>query len=94
MKYQTDDLRIIGVDELVPPRVLHEELMLNKVASETVYKGRQQAHEIIHGRDDRLLVVVGPCSIHDVDAALDYAQRLSELRKSLSKDLHILCVSI
>ncbi|HMT93802.1 3-deoxy-7-phosphoheptulonate synthase AroG [uncultured Thiothrix sp.] len=90
MKYQTDDLRIIGVDELVPPRVLHEELPLNQVASETVYKGRQQAHEIIHGRDDRLLVVVGPCSIHDVDAAMDYAQRLSELRKSLNKDLHII----
>ncbi|MFI0398561.1 MAG: 3-deoxy-7-phosphoheptulonate synthase [Thiolinea sp.] len=90
MKYQTDDLRIIGVDELVPPRKLHEELVLNQVASETVYKGRQQAHEIIHGRDDRLLVVVGPCSIHDVDAALEYATRLMQLRNSLQKDLHII----
>lgn len=89
MKYQTDDLRIIGVDELAPPKVLHEELPLNQMVSETVYKGRQQAHEIIHGRDDRLLTVVGPCSIHDVDAALEYATRLAELRKSLQKDLHI-----
>jgi 3-deoxy-7-phosphoheptulonate synthase len=90
MKYQTDDLRIIGVDELVPPKALHDELKLNQVASETVYKGRQQAHEIIHGRDDRLLVVVGPCSIHDVDAALEYANRLSALRNTLQKDLHII----
>lgn len=89
MKYQTDDLRIIGVDELTPPKELHAEFALNQVASETVYKGRQQAHEIIHGRDDRLLVVVGPCSIHDVEAALEYATRLCELRQSLQKDLHI-----
>lgn len=90
MKYQTDDLRIIGMDELTPPQKLHEEFTLNQVASETVYKGRQQAHEIIHGRDDRLLVVVGPCSIHDVDAALEYASRLTQLRNALQKDLHII----
>ncbi len=90
MKYQTDDLRIIGMDELIPPVELHREFGLNEVASETVYKGRQMAHEIIHGRDDRLLVVVGPCSIHDVDAALEYAQRLDGLRKELQKDLHII----
>ncbi|MEZ5476141.1 MAG: 3-deoxy-7-phosphoheptulonate synthase AroG [Thiolinea sp.] len=90
MKYQTDDLRIIGMDELTPPMEVHGEFALNETASETVYKGRQAAHEIIHGRDDRLLVVVGPCSIHDVDAALEYAGRLEKLRAEHERDLHII----
>ena len=71
MKFQTDDLRIIGLHELTPPVELHREYPVTEVATETVYAARQAAHNILHGEDDRLLVVTGPCSIHDVDAALE-----------------------
>ena len=90
MKYQTDDLRIIGMHELAPPMDLHREYPLTDAATETVYLARQTAHDILHGKDDRLLVVTGPCSIHDVDAALEYAARLQHLRHSLKDQLHII----
>ncbi|MDD5393024.1 MAG: 3-deoxy-7-phosphoheptulonate synthase AroG [Thiothrix sp.] len=90
MKYQTDDLRIIGMHELTPPVELHREYPLTETATETVYTARQEAHNILHGEDDRLLVVTGPCSIHDVDAALEYAARLQHLRNSLKDQLHII----
>lgn len=89
MKYQTDDLRIIGVHELTPPVELHREYPMTEIATETVYSARQVVHRILHGEDDRLLVVVGPCSIHDVDAALEYAARLKHLREVLKAQLHI-----
>lgn len=89
MKYQTDDLRIIGVHELTPPVELHREYPMTEIATETVYSARQGVHRILHGEDDRLLVVVGPCSIHDVDAALEYAARLKHLREVLKAQLHI-----
>ena len=89
MKYQTDDLRIIGVHELTPPVELHREYPMTDIATETVYAARQATHQILHGEDDRLLVVVGPCSIHDVDAALEYAARLKHLREVLKQQLHI-----
>jgi len=90
MKHQTDDLRIIGMHELTPPVELHREFPLNDTATETVYNARQEAHRILHGEDDRLLVVVGPCSIHDVDAAMEYAARLQPLRDELKDQLHII----
>ena len=90
MKHQTDDLRIIGMHELTPPVELHREFPLNETATETVYNARQEAHRILHGEDDRLLVVVGPCSIHDVDAAMEYAARLQPLRDELQDQLHII----
>ena len=90
MKHQTDDLRIIGMHELTPPVELHCEFPLNDTATETVYNARQEAHRILHGEDDRLLVVVGPCSIHDVDAAMEYAARLQPLRDELKDQLHII----
>ncbi len=90
MKYQTDDLRIVGMHELTPPVDLHREYPLTDMASETVYQARQTAHRIIHGEDDRLLVITGPCSIHDVDAAMDYAQRLASLKDSFKDQLHII----
>ncbi|SEA30614.1 3-deoxy-D-arabinoheptulosonate-7-phosphate synthase [Thiothrix caldifontis] len=90
MKYQTDDLRIIGMHELTPPVELHREYPLSEMATETVYAARQEAHRILHGEDDRLLVVVGPCSIHDVDAAMEYAARLQHLRHTLKDQLHII----
>ncbi|WP_293008915.1 3-deoxy-7-phosphoheptulonate synthase AroG [Nitrosomonas sp.] len=89
MKYQTDDLRIIGVHELTPPVELHREYPMTEIATETVYAGRKATHQILHGEDDRLLVVVGPCSIHDVDAALEYAARLKHLREVLKQQLHV-----
>ncbi len=89
MKYQTDDLRIIGVHELTPPVELHREYPMTEIATETVYAARQAIHRILHGEDDRLLVVVGPCSIHDVDAALEYAARLKHLREVLKPQLCI-----
>jgi 3-deoxy-7-phosphoheptulonate synthase len=90
MKYQTDDLRIIGMHELTPPVELHREYPLTETATETVHSAREDAHNILHGQDDRLLVVVGPCSIHDVDAALEYAARLQHLRHTLKGQLHII----
>lgn len=89
MKYQTDDLRIIGVHELTPPVELHREYPMTEIATETVFSSRQAIHRILHGEDDRLLVIVGPCSIHDVDAALEYAARLKHLREVLKQHLHI-----
>ncbi|UOG91612.1 MAG: 3-deoxy-7-phosphoheptulonate synthase AroG [Candidatus Thiothrix sulfatifontis] len=90
MKYQTDDLRIIGMHELTPPVELHREYPLSEAATETVHNAREIAHRILHGEDDRLLVVVGPCSIHDVDAAMEYAARLQHLRDELQDQLHII----
>ncbi len=90
MKYPTDDLRIIGMHELTPPVELHREYPLSENATETVHDAREIAHRILHGEDDRLLVVVGPCSIHDVDAAMEYATRLQPLRDALKDQLHII----
>jgi len=90
MKHQTDDLRIVGIHELSPPVELHHQYPLTEAATTTVYDARQAAHRILHGEDDRLLVVVGPCSIHDVDAALEYAGRLQPLRAELGDRLHII----
>ena len=89
MKYQTDDLRIVGVHELTPPVELHREYPMTEIATETVFAARQDIHRILHGEDDRLLIIVGPCSIHDVDAALEYAVRLKHLRETLKRQLHI-----
>jgi 3-deoxy-7-phosphoheptulonate synthase len=86
---QTDDLRVAGIRELTPPAHLLREFPVLPVAARTVYETRQAIHRILHGADDRLLVVIGPCSIHDVKAAKEYAGRLSESRDKLSKDLVI-----
>lgn len=75
-KYQTDDLRIKNITEVRSPRELHELYPLTDTASQTVYDTRQQIHNILAGRDDRLLVIIGPCSIHDPAAARDYAAQL------------------
>lgn len=90
MKYNTDDLRIIGMHELTSPEELINEFPMGEAATETVYRARNEVHEIIHGRDDRLLVICGPCSIHDVDAAVEYGRRLKVLHDELKDDLHII----
>jgi 3-deoxy-7-phosphoheptulonate synthase len=86
---QTDDLRIRGIEQVSPPRALHEEFPITETAANTVYEARREIQRILHGQDDRLLVVVGPCSVHDPDAAIEYAQRLSGIRQDLSSDLMI-----
>ena len=90
MKYNTDDLRISGMHELTSPEELHKEFPIDEKGTSVVFQARHEAHEIIHGRDDRLLVIVGPCSIHDVDAAMEYAGKLKVLRDELKEDLHII----
>lgn len=72
----TDDLRIDALKPLVPPAILMEELPITGEASETVEKARSETAACLHGRDKRLVVVVGPCSIHDTEAAHEYATRL------------------
>jgi len=68
----TDDLRVARYEPLVQPMKLVEEIPSTKESRETVRKGRLQAAACLKGTDDRLLVIVGPCSIHDVDLAIDY----------------------
>ena len=65
MAYNTDDVRIRGVKELTPPAHLMREFPVTDQASSTVYRAREEIHRIMHRGDDRLLVIVGPCSIHD-----------------------------
>jgi 3-deoxy-7-phosphoheptulonate synthase len=76
MRYNTDDIRITGMEEVIAPEALIEELPITADASRTVFSTRKEIGDILHGRDPRLMVVIGPCSIHDPAAALDYARRL------------------
>ena len=89
MKFMTDDLRIKEIKELAPPSHLLREFPCADTASQTVFEARQALHRILHAMDDRLIVVIGPCSIHDPKAALDYADRLLEQRHRLAGDLEI-----
>ncbi|QGU33954.1 3-deoxy-7-phosphoheptulonate synthase [Thermochromatium tepidum ATCC 43061] len=89
MMRRTDDLRIRDITHVRSPRELHEEYPLSETAAETIYTTRHDIQRILHGRDDRLLVVVGPCSVHDPEAALEYAGRLKPLREALSEQLLI-----
>ncbi len=84
-----DDTRITEITELAPPSHLLREFPVSEVAAITTYDRRQAIHRILHGADDRLVVVVGPCSIHDYDAAIDYATRLAALKRELEADLAI-----
>ncbi|WP_018954264.1 3-deoxy-7-phosphoheptulonate synthase AroG [Thioalkalivibrio sulfidiphilus] len=89
MRYHTDDLRILEIREVSPPVLVHEELPITDEAAATVFNAREAIHNILAGSDDRLLVIAGPCSIHDVDAAMEYAGRLKRMRDKLADDLHI-----
>src|SRR5437762_12037692 len=87
MEHKTDDLRIKEIKELVAPVDLLGEFSITPGAADTVWEARQEIHRILHGADDRLLVIIGPCSIHDVKAAKEYATRLLEMRDRLAHDL-------
>ena len=84
---QTKDLRITGTKEIQTPEELMRDLPLSETAAEVVTRTRQQIYDVLDGKDDRLVVIIGPCSIHDPDAALDYARRLKPLIEELSGEL-------
>jgi 3-deoxy-7-phosphoheptulonate synthase len=83
------DQRIERLEPLLAPQGLLSELPLTDAQVEVVLRGREQIHAILDGEDDRLLVVVGPCSVHDVQATLEYARRLSEQAQRLQEDVCI-----
>ncbi|CKL17745.1 3-deoxy-7-phosphoheptulonate synthase AroG [Neisseria meningitidis] len=87
--YPTDDIKIKEVKELLPPIAHLYELPISKEASGLVHRTRQEISDLVHGRDKRLLVIIGPCSIHDPKAALEYAERLLKLRKQYENELLI-----
>ncbi|KAF2457716.1 phospho-2-dehydro-3-deoxyheptonate aldolase-like protein [Lineolata rhizophorae] len=85
-----DDVRVIGYDPLIPPALLSSELPVPPTAAQTVLRGRRDAIRIITGEDDRLLVMVGPCSIHDPATALEYCGRLRDLAERLAPDVCVI----
>jgi len=85
--YQVDDVRIREIKELIPPAHLLREFPTTPASEAVTFNARTDIHRVLHGADDRLLVVVGPCSIHDVRAAREYATRLVEVRRELEQDL-------
>ena len=87
--YRTDDVRIEQGDELLAPMQVMRELAASDRSEETTFAGRKAVHDILRGADDRLLVVVGPCSIHDYAAAAEYARRLKAEHDRLGRDLAI-----
>ena len=89
MKYQTDDLRIQEIKELATPAQVLGDFPITPTAARTVYHTRQAIHRVLHGADDRLLTIMGPCSIHDVKAAKEYAGRLKEAKDRYADDLLI-----
>ncbi|MFC3874384.1 3-deoxy-7-phosphoheptulonate synthase AroG [Neisseria musculi] len=84
---QTDDVKIKEIKELLPPIAHLYDLPISEAASDLVYRTRREVAGLVHGKDNRLLVVIGPCSIHDPGAALEYAARLLPLRKKYEKEL-------
>jgi 3-deoxy-7-phosphoheptulonate synthase len=85
----TDDLRIVELKELSTPEEVMREIPRTLTATRVVMAARNAIHDILNGTDDRLLVVVGPCSVHDPLAAVDYANRLAGLREKLADRLEI-----
>ncbi|KAI8800633.1 3-deoxy-7-phosphoheptulonate synthase [Cladochytrium replicatum] len=87
---ELDDKRIADIKPLIPPQILMEDVPMTESAAITVARARVEASSVIKGDDDRLLVVVGPCSIHDVKAALEYGKRLREYMETAGEDLVII----
>ena len=86
---KADDLNIESIDTLMTPQQLKEQMPLQGAALESVRKGRQTIFDILDRKDPRLFVVVGPCSIHDPKAAMDYAERLKKLADEVQDSLYI-----
>lgn len=88
-KFSTDDVRIKEIKELRPPSELLDQLQVSSLATENILATRAAIHAILNSADDRLLVIIGPCSIHDYAAGIDYARRLLGERERLARDLLI-----
>jgi 3-deoxy-7-phosphoheptulonate synthase len=88
-KLATDDVRIVEIKALIKPAEIIEKLKESEGSTENIIATRAAIHRVLHDQDDRLLVVVGPCSIHDTKAGLEYARRLLAIRKNLSDELLI-----
>ena len=86
---ETSDLRIASIKAVTPPTEICEEIPITGVAAETTWLARQAIGNVLNGTDNRLMVVAGPCSIHDVSAAREYAGRLKELVEKYRDDLLI-----
>ena len=87
---QLHDLRVSRIIRLSSPKALKERLQVNDKVAGTIISGRRAVENILTGKDSRMLVIVGPCSIHDMDSALEYAARLSSLHTELQRDLYIM----
>lgn len=94
MNYQNDDLRIKEINELLPPVALLEKFPATENAANTVAHARKAIHKILKGNDDRLLVVIGPCSIHDPAAAKSMPPVCWRYAMSFKASLKLLCASI
>ena len=90
MSHNTDDIRIREIKELSPPSHIMREFASTKEVSQTVYAARRAVHDVLYEADDRLVVVIGPCSIHNVKGALEYASRLKEQRERFRGELEII----
>jgi len=90
MTVKTDDLRIHSMSEVIAPEEIHKQFRTTENAQNTVVNTRQEIHNILSGKDDRLIIIIGPCSIHDVKAAREYAQLIRTAREKLQDDLLII----
>jgi 3-deoxy-7-phosphoheptulonate synthase len=90
MTIKTDDLRIQNINEVLAPEDIHQQFSSNDNAQTTVAETRQAIHNILIGKDDRLIVIIGPCSIHDVKAAKEYAHLVKIASEKLQRDLLII----
>ncbi len=88
-EYATDDLRICAMQEVIAPKQLQKDFPISTQAAETTFLARRQIHNILQREDDRVFVVIGPCSVHDPKAALHYATQLKALRDEVQNDLHL-----
>ena len=89
MPYTTDDVRIESLRPLIPPAILMEELPASEADTRLIAEARSEVARIVTGEDDRLVIIVGPCSIHDPEAGIEYAKRLKPLADALRADLKV-----
>ena len=87
MLHRTDDLRVAEIKELSPPSHVLGDFPISEAVATLTYETRAAIHQILHGDDDRILAIVGPCSIHDPKAALEYAGRLKAEKDRLARDV-------
>ncbi|PSB91870.1 3-deoxy-7-phosphoheptulonate synthase AroG [Candidatus Pandoraea novymonadis] len=88
--YNTDDVGIRELKELTPPAHLIREYACSEKSAHLIYHTRNAIHRVLHGMEDRLLVIIGPCSIHDTKAAVEYARNLTSQRERFKADLEII----